>query len=76
MKLARFVLRSKRLSSSNILSERNEESDYSSKDFILLQYYTVKFVRIIFVNMFLQLISIIPCQLAFNSLENSRTPRV
>ena len=39
------------------------------KDFILLQFYTVKFVRIIFVNMFLQIISITPCELTFNSLE-------
>ena len=56
-----FVMRSKRLSSSNILSEK--------KNFILFQFYTVKFVRIIFVNMFLQIISITPCELAFNSLE-------
>ena len=39
------------------------------KDFILSQFYTVKFVRIIFVNMFLQIILITPCELAFNSLE-------
>ena len=31
--------------------------------------FTVKFERIIFVNMFLQIISITPCELAFNSLE-------
>ena len=39
------------------------------KDFILSQFYSVKLVRIIFVNMFLQIISITPCELAFNSLE-------
>ena len=33
------------------------------------QFYNAKFVRIIFVNMFLQIILITPCELAFNSLE-------
>ena len=36
---------------------------------MLSQFYDVKFVRIIFVNVFLQIISITPCELSFNLLE-------
>ena len=41
------------------------------KDFSLSQFCTVKFVRIIFVNMFRQIISITPCELAFPKLMDS-----
>jgi len=51
----------------NILNARNEQPDYSYNKIIFLpQFYTVKFVKKLFINIILQIMLITPCELAFN----------